>query len=346
MSVSNTITIDNALKLKSPIFVDVRSPGEFSGFYIPGALNMPLLNDQQRHEIGIIHNNEGPVKARRAGLKYIADKLPGLIDSFVELAESGDLVVYCSRGGMRSQSISTLLELIKIRHRRLQGGYKAYRRYVIDYLDAYPQNQLVVLHGLTGVGKTQILKELSRNSVPVIDIEELANHRGSAFGNVGLGDQPSQKMFDSMLFNQLRKYQDSKYIIVECESRRTGKLNLPDRFFKAMKNGHHLLVYTTVQTRTKRIVAEYGPQIIDIAELKNSIVKLKKNLGRAKTEYLLTCLADNNIEQLVETLLASYYDPLYGYSSKPDRKFTSSFCSDNIVQAAHEIQVWCKENIH
>ena len=334
------ITIEEALNIKNKLFIDVRSPSEYAEFHIPNSINIPILNDRERHEIGIIHKIDGPVKARRAGLSFVTPKLNNIVDELIKLSDKHFIILYCARGGMRSQSVSHILELVKVPHRLVSGGYKSYRKHILNYLNEYPKNNVVVLHGLTGVGKTLILNELQKTA-PVIDIEALANHRGSAFGSVGLGNQPSQKMFESLLFNELVRLQDEPYIIVECESRRTGRLNLPNQMFEQMKNGTHIHTYTTVEKRIERIIAEYGPDIIKIDELANSISKLNRSLGKEKVDYLLDCLKSNKVEELVRILLVDYYDPLYGYSNSSDNRYQFNISADNIKEAASGIQQWC-----
>ncbi|QOR36455.1 tRNA 2-selenouridine(34) synthase MnmH [Clostridium sp. 'deep sea'] len=336
------ITIEEVLKIDNKLFIDVRSPSEYAQFHIPNSVNIPILNDQERHEIGLVHKNKGPVIARRAGLAYVTPKLMNIVNQLIELSERHTLILYCARGGMRSQSLSSVLQLVKVPHKLLMGGYKAYRKKVSDYLTLFPTNEIVVLHGLTGVGKTLILNELKKNA-PVIDIEALANHRGSAFGSVGLGNQPTQKMFDSRLFDELLRLQNEPYIIVECESRRTGKINLPNKFFTKMKEGTHIHAYTTVEKRIERIIDEYGPSIIKVDELAKSISKLNRNLGNEKVNYLLNCLNNNQIAELVRILLVDYYDPLYGYSNSSDNRYKFNVSADNIIKAAASIKLWCEE---
>ncbi len=342
---NNIINVTDALKSKNSILVDVRTPKEFTEFHIPGAINIPMMSNEERHQIGIVHKEQGSVAARRQGFRLIAANLPTIVDAFIEISQQGLPIIYCARGGMRSQSISQLLSLVKVKHLLMQGGYKAYRRLVVDTLDQMTDQKIVVLHGLTGVGKTLILHELIELGEPVIDIERLANHRGSAFGSVGLGHQPSQKMFESWLYQEIEKHRDSDYLIVECESRRTGRLNLPNRFFDLMQAGSHILAYASLTDRIDRIKCEYGSQKIDREELASAINRLGSKLGRLKVDYMLEQLQSNKLEPIIEILLVDYYDPLYGYSDQPDDQYQASFDADDITQAARAIQEWCNTHV-
>jgi len=195
-------------RLRDPLIIDVRSPCEHISEYIPGSVNVPLLSNDERAEVGTIYKNEGQVIARRHALRLISPKIPDLIDQMLEIRRSGQpMVVHCWRGGLRSEAVASFLSVIGVDCWRLTGGYKAWRQQVLaDFAAGQYDFIPVVLDGLTGVGKTKILAELSRLGNSVLNLEALANHRGSVFGGMGLSAQPTQKNYDAVLWLELRKF--------------------------------------------------------------------------------------------------------------------------------------------
>lgn len=305
----------------------MRSPSEFANGAIPGAVNVPLLDDIERSEVGTIYKQTGPEEAKQQGLAIVSAKLPALVGSIRDHHKSGRaVIVYCWRGGMRSKSVVGILEIMGIPAYQLLGGYKAYRRYVLESLETFElKPPVVTLCGSTGVGKTTLLALLREQSVPVIDLEKLANHRGSVFGSVGLGKPATAQNFDALILQELIRYNDAPYILVECESKRIGNVYTPEALFAAMKKGPKILAYADIEIRVTRLIDEY----LDVYnsrrnEIHASILALSKRLGTAKTERLLAAFAAGEVRDVVRTLLIDYYDPLYGYekSAPSDYAFT------------------------
>lgn len=339
------ITIEKALQLEQPIFVDMRSPGEYNEAHIPTAVNVPLFSDKEREHIGKVYHSQGQAAARFLGLKYVSPRLPDLVKQLQELAGKGQLVVYCWRGGMRSRSICSVLELLQVPYLRLAGGYKAFRKHVVETLEQPPRQQVVVLRGLTGVGKTGVLKRLRQLGEPAIDIEGLASHRGSVFGHIGLARQPSQKMFENLLFWELHTLRSFPYVLVECESRRTGRVMLPKPFFEAMQLGPQILLYDKLENRTQRLIAEYTEMQLDeekIQQLTQAILRLKQRLGGKLVRQLVDYLQRGELEAVVESLLTDYYDPLYGYEDHPCDKYDLCVCTQDMNAAVAAIADWCR----
>ena len=222
------IDIEEAVKMSAAIIVDVRSEGEYKEATIPGAINLPLLDNIQRALVGIAYKEQGPEAARRLGLEIIGPNLGRYVESFRRLDPGKGIILFCWRGGLRSKFVAELLDTMGLQVHRLKGGYKSYRRFVNDYLgrDTLPQ-QAIVLHGLTGVGKTEVLVQLRQAGLPVLDLEGLAQHRGSVYGKIGLPPSPSQKMFEALIVQELMQAEQAGVFVVECESRRLGKLLLP-----------------------------------------------------------------------------------------------------------------------
>lgn len=318
-----TIGIQEALDMGLD-FVDVRSPKEFSEDTVPGAVNIPLLDNEEREKVGITYKEEGSHQAKLLGLQLVAASLPSIVE---EISKVSKPVVFCWRGGLRSGSVLTLLDIMGIEAYGLEGGYKSYRQYVLDYLesDEIKSRKFIMLHGLTGVGKTEILKELRAMGENVIDFEGLANHRGSVFGSFGLDPQPSQKAFESSIFNVLRKGKKDKPFYVECESRRVGRLLIPKRLFECIQEAEPVLVYDSIEGRVKRILKEYMAGAgIGLKDFEEAARHLKDRLGWRKVEELLTLFRQGEYSRVVEYLLLNYYDPLYGYPDKPCGEFVFS----------------------
>ena len=320
------IAIEQALGLPRSILIDTRSPAEYEQGHIPGAVNVPLLENDERAIVGTLYKQIGPEPAKRKGLEIVSGKLADMVERIGDLTSAdpnASLVVYCWRGGMRSKSLLTILELMGIHGAQLQGGYKAYRRYVQDALATFSlQPQLFVLCGSTGVGKTTLLQKLAERGLPVIDLEGLANHRGSAFGHVGLGKPTTAQNFDAVLLQTLTDLNKKPLLFIECESKRVGNVYLPDPLHSAMQSARKVLVQASRQTRARRLIEEYTDSVGDNSpEIVASIASLGKKLGKKRISQLLSDYAAGNLLSVTETLLEGYYDPLYGYETATAEQF-------------------------
>ncbi len=218
--------------------VDVRTPSEFAKGHIPGAVNIPLFSDEDRARIGTTYKQENPEQAFDLGLELLGPKLAQLVRQFRESAAEDELVVHCWRGGMRSQSVASLLQMSGMKVSFLSGGYKAYRQWVTGTL-AKPC-RLLVLGGYTGSGKTMLLHRLREAGEQVIDLEGLAKHKGSAFGNLDDHEQPSNEQFENALAGQLQQIDPERIVWVEDESRMVGRVFLRDEWFGQMQQAHRL----------------------------------------------------------------------------------------------------------
>ncbi len=293
--------------------VDVRSPAEFKAASIPGAVNIPLFSDEERAAVGTVYRQEGPQAAKMVGLALVSPKLPRLVEKTLSGAGHREILLYCWRGGMRSNSLAAVLEALACPVRRLTGGYKAFRRLVVRGLTGYSLNVPVfVLNGLTGVGKTMVIRTLAERGVPALDLEEMAGHRGSVFGGFGLGPPHTQKDFEALLFLELWKHRAARYLVVEGEGRRIGPVVLPDFLFAAMLGGPRILLEASLEVRVERILTEYRSTTAEqVKELTTAVSSLRNRLGEEKCAGLLEIIGAGRYAEAARELCTGYYDLLY-----------------------------------
>lgn len=330
MLTNQPITLEKALEeqRRGALLIDVRTPAEFAEATIPGAVNIPIFSNEERARVGTVFKQQGKKDARRLGVELVSPRIPELIRQ-VEAAQeghSGPVVVFCWRGGMRSLSITSFLNLAGIPARQLEGGHKAFRRMVVDYFENHQWQPVYVLRGLTGVGKTRVLHDLQQRDYPVIDLEGLANHRGSAFGALGLEPQPSQKMFEARLWKLLDRLGDSPYLLTEGESLHIGRILVPKRFHQAMQVQESLWLNASLETRTRIILEEY-PALDQLRDqFTRPLNSLKERLGKAVLEEFNQLLESGQWDTLVRELMVRYYDPLYMHTL-PEQRF--DICLDD-----------------
>ena len=295
------------------LLVDVRSPAEYAEATVPGALNVPIFSNEERAMVGTLYRQRGKKAARKLGVELVAPKIPALLEQ-IEGAwreSSGPVIVFCWRGGMRSLAMTSFLNLAGIPARQLIGGHKGFRRQVVDFFAQAEWPPIYVLRGLTGVGKTRVLHELARRNYPVVDLEGLANHRGSAFGALGLDLQPSQKMFEALLWDRLDQLQGSSFLVTEGESLHIGRLVVPKTFHRAMQLQTSLWLTASLAARTRIILEEYPARDQMREQFEKPLSLLKERLGKKEVERLCGLLHEGQWEQLVHELMVHYYDPLY-----------------------------------
>ncbi|MBS4539904.1 tRNA 2-selenouridine(34) synthase MnmH [Clostridium sp. D2Q-11] len=299
------------------VYIDVRSPKEYNEDTIPGAINIPILDNKEREEIGYTYKHISKDKAKRMGLEYASKKLVNFYDQIKEIINTNkNVVLFCYRGGMRSSSIAKILDIMNLPIYIIDGGYKEYRNFVINNLEKYGHKfKFIVLHGYTGVGKTKALVNLKNNNHAVLDLEKLAQNSGSVFGNIFYSN-PShgQKKFESLLLNKFMNFKD-EYIFVESESKRIGNSVMPDFLYENIQNGYHILLSTNISNRVDTIAYDYLSNKSDDSEqVISAIKKLKKKLGNDKIRNLEEEFRKNNYRYVIKELMIDYYDPLYEYS--------------------------------
>ncbi|HEY6505660.1 MAG TPA: tRNA 2-selenouridine(34) synthase MnmH [Chitinophagaceae bacterium] len=306
------ILIDRFLDLgkKFPV-LDVRSPGEYNHAHIPGAYNLPLFTDEERKVVGTTYKQESREAAIKIGLDYFGPKMRQMIEYVESLAGNGprQVLVHCWRGGMRSAGVAWLLDMYGFKVYTLAGGYKSYRNWVIEAF-TFPFS-FNILGGYTGSGKTYVLDELEKKGAAVINLEKLASHKGSAFGDIGMPGQPTQEMFENVLSHELRamvKDNPAAPIWLEDESQRIGHINLPHTLWNTMRQSSILFLSVPFEERLKHIVQEYGE--LDKEKMAKAIVRIQKRLGPLETKTALQMLEAGDVESCFRILL-TYYDKQY-----------------------------------
>ncbi|TJY43975.1 tRNA 2-selenouridine(34) synthase MnmH [Cohnella pontilimi] len=294
------------------VLIDVRSPSEFEESSIPGSINIPLFNDEERAEVGTIYKQVSAQAAKERGLEIVSAKLPDFIRTFAEIP--GRKAVFCWRGGMRSKTSATVLSLMDIHVYRLNGGYRAYRKWIMDSLENFHlRPKAVVLHGNTGTGKTLILRTLKERGLPVLDLEGMAGHRGSIFGQIGLKGN-NQKTFEALLLEELLLCQHSPYVLMEAESKRIGKVVLPDFLVRKKEAGHHLMLELPLDVRVQHILDDYRPEEHH-EECLAAFRHIKSRIHTPIAHEIEGCLMTARYDKAVKMLLEHYYDPRYAFST-------------------------------
>jgi tRNA 2-selenouridine synthase len=288
--------------------IDVRSPLEFLNGHIPGANNIPLFNDTERTVVGTLYKTSGRIAAILEGLKLTGPTMEHKLREALKIAVNGKLLVHCWRGGMRSEAMSWLFSQGDIETMMLEGGYKSYRHFVQDSLSE--KRKMIVLGGMTGSGKTHILNALKQNDQQVIDLERLANHKGSAFGSLGQPPQPTTEQFSNNLYAEWIKLKSDIPFWVEDESRNIGTVFIPDSFYFNMQDTRVIVLMMDIKTRLPRLMEEYSQFPLDT--LKASVMKISKRLGGDRTTDAIGAIEKGDIAKAIEISL-TYYDKAYTY---------------------------------
>lgn len=297
--------IDALFALNLPI-VDVRAPIEFEKGHIPGAINIPLLTNEDRHQVGLCYRQFGHHKAVELGLELVGPRLGLLAKLGREHSANNQLIVYCQRGGKRSQSMSWLWSQLGVQVYRLAGGYKRFRHWTGQTI--LDSRRVLLLAGGTGVGKTDVLLALAEAGESIVNLEGLANHKGSAFGAIGEAPQPTQSHFENRLAIALSKVKFGDVVWLEAESRRIGCCQIPDGLWQQMTKAPRIYLERDVTKRIERLCLDY--QEASIVELERALQGIRKRLGSETHLRALQSLQVNDRQGVVEQVL-SYYDRWY-----------------------------------
>lgn len=302
--------VQRLLSKQVPI-IDVRSEDEFSHGHIPGAINLPLLKNEQRVIIGTTYKNSGREAAVKKGFELVGPEFSDLISKAEQLAPTRQAMLYCWRGGMRSSIMAWLLNLAGFRVDLLKGGYKVYRTWAGEQFKI--RRNLVVIGGKTGTGKTELLSALQRHGEQTLDLESLASHKGSAFGGLGQKPQPTNEQFENEIALLLSAFSEKQRTWVENESHSIGSNIIPNGLFDQMRNAPVVEIRLDHETRRKRILNEYG--IFLKEDLAANTKKVAKRLGGLRLKEALLHLENNDLSAWADILI-HYYDETYNHSNK------------------------------
>nr|WP_262905006.1 tRNA 2-selenouridine(34) synthase MnmH [Hymenobacter pini] len=303
--------------------LDVRAPVEYAHGHIPGAVSFPLFTDEERARIGTAYKQINQDKAVLMGLDFFGPKMSQLVKQAQKLAPHKQVRVHCWRGGMRSGAVQWLLELAGFQVQLLDKGYKDYRRGVLATFDQ--PRPLWVLGGLTGSGKTDVLHALAAQGQPVLDLEGLAHHKGSAFGSIGMPTAPTQEQFENNLAAALQQLPVAQPAWVEDESRTIGGVHLPAVLYEQLQQAPLLVLEVPRAARVQKLAEEYGRH--DPAALAASILRIRKRLGGLATKEALAAIGEDDMEKMVSVVL-DYYDRTYlhGLGNRPLVKVAAPTC--------------------
>ncbi|OGX87200.1 tRNA 2-selenouridine(34) synthase MnmH [Hymenobacter glacialis] len=329
------LTLPEFQALPYPL-LDVRAPIEFAQGHVPGALNLPLFTDEERALIGTTYKQVSQDRAVHLGLEFFGPKMSAMVKQAQRLAQGKEVRLHCWRGGMRSGAVMWLLELGGFKVHLLDKGYKDFRREVLASFAA--PREWRVLGGLTGSGKTDVLHALAAapHAQPVLDLEGLANHKGSAFGAIGQPAQPTQEQFENNLAAAIAALPPNVPVWVEDESRQIGRLTIPPALFAQLRSAPRWVLEVPRAARVTKLAAEYGAE--DPIELAASIERIQKRLGGLATQQALAAVEAGDFPLMVELVL-DYYDKTYTYGlaqrpDEPDRTFVPVSSCDPAGNAA------------
>lgn len=338
-----SINIEEFLQMREQLPVmDVRSPGEFNHAHIPGAFSLPLFTDEERQVVGTTYKQKSRELAIKAGVEFFkmrpmieeAEKIM-LSNPIGQTGEKKAVIVHCWRGGMRSAAVSWLLNLYGFKVYLLSGGYKSFRKWALEQFEQHLPFQ--ILGGYTGSGKTLLLQELKNCGQQVLDLEQIACHKGSAFGSLGQPSQPTQEMFENLLSLKLHSFRRDECIWVEDESQRIGKLNIPHPMWKAMRDCPVFFIDIPFTERLEYIIKDYGG--FDKNKMIEAVLRIQKRLGPKETKDAIGFLLEGNTKAAF-TILLNYYDKLYSKAllnrNNAEEKINKLTCSnvDTIVNTS------------
>jgi tRNA 2-selenouridine synthase len=319
--------------------IDVRSPKEFAQGHIPGAVSIPLFDNDERAKVGTKYKHAGKDAAVLLGLELVGPKMADFVKSSKKIAKTGEVLVHCWRGGMRSGSFAWLLNTAGLKADTLQKGYKTYRQTVLDFFEK--PLQIMVLGGKTGSGKTEILYELEKLGEQIVDLEAVAHHKGSSYGSINEMPQPTSEQFENNLFAKMRKLDFSRRIWVEDESKSIGTVFVPNGLWHQMRETKVIFADIPKTERIKRLVKMYTD--CDIQLLEEATQRIEKRLGGMDFKNAMKALAQKDFETVADIAL-HYYDKayLYGLSKRNEKNiFTINFSEDNPAENARQILDFC-----
>lgn len=292
--------------------IDVRSPDEFAEDHVPGAINCPVLSNAERAEVGTLHATHSAFEAKKRGAALISRNIAAIVERFRDQPRDWAPLVYCWRGGQRSRSLAHVMNEIGWRAVQLEGGYRAYRRHVVDRLGSVPRTfSYRVICGVTGSGKSRLLAALAEAGAQTLDLEGLAKHRGSLLGDLPDAAQPTQKAFESLVLHRLQCLDPARPVYVESESKKIGRLQVPEALLAAMRDSSCVRVDLTPAQRIALLKEEYAHFLDDPALIATRLAPLAALHGKAVIERWAALATARDFDALVGALLTEHYDPTY-----------------------------------
>jgi tRNA 2-selenouridine synthase len=319
--------------------IDVRSPSEFALDRIPGAINLPVLNDAERAQVGTQYKQESSFDAKKTGAALVARNIAEHIENELHNhPKSWRPLIYCWRGGNRSAALAHVLRQIGWQAQTLDGGYKAYRRHVISDIAQLPARlQFRIVCGPTGSGKSRVLQQISVLGGQVLDLEDLALHRGSVLGSLPDQPQPAQKYFESSIWQKLRGFQANRPVFVEAESKKIGNLRVPELLIERMWRSSCLRIDVPMAARVAFLIQDYGHFLRNFEELKAKLGCLNSLHGTKTISSWLDLASQSQWQTLVAQLLVEHYDPSYQRSTKlhyPTLEGSPIFRAENLDEGS------------
>ena len=313
--ISPTLDLINCTSIDS--IIDVRSPSEFLDDHMPNAINLPVLDDVQRESIGTIHSQSSPFEAKRAGAALVAQNLSlHLQTTLADKDRNWRPLIYCWRGGHRSGAMAKIFSDIGWHTKVIEGGYKAYRKTVLDGLDQLPQQfQLVLLSGATGTAKPHILRAAAAMGSQVIDLEKLANHRGSLLGSEPGIPQPAQRLFESRLVSCFNSFDPMRPVYIEAESNKIGQIHIPSTLWAFMRKARRVTITAPLSARVAFLQRDYNHIIENDDNLMKLLSGLRRRYSKEIFESWQTDIRDRNWDGFVTSILKTHYDPSYARST-------------------------------
>lgn len=317
--------------------IDVRSPSEFDEDHVPGAMSLPVLTDEERAQVGHTYKQVSRFEARRMGAAFVARNIAHHIEtSLANRPADFAPLIYCWRGGMRSNAMALIFNQIGWQARTLEGGYKTYRRHVQE--DLYEGDlpfRFILLDGNTGTAKTAIINKLQDNGLQAIDLESLAEHRGSIFGGFGLGEQPSQKLFESRLWKALAGCDPKQPVFLEAESNKIGLRVIPPALWTAMSGSPSIEISAPVSVRAQHLVRTYPELLENETRLNECLEQLKSFVGKPMIDRWRDLARKDAFEALASELMEHHYDVTYQLSrSQADRKAMATLEASSLDESA------------
>jgi tRNA 2-selenouridine synthase len=311
--------------------IDTRSPAEYAEDHVPGAINLPVLDNAERARIGTLHKQASAFDAKKAGAALVSRNIARHLEShFVDKPKGYRPLIYCWRGGNRSGAMTTVLRAIGWQAAQLEGGYKAYRRHVIDELARLPTLfGFRVVCGPTGVGKSRFLRALRQVGAQVLDLEDLAAHMGSVLGAYPDRPQPTQKGFETVVWNELRRFDPARPVFVESESKKIGNLQTPEALLGRMRESACLNLKADIPVRVEILRGEYAHFLANPAALGHKLDCLLEIQGHARIEAWKALAHAGQWDELVAELLTQHYDPAYTRSL--GRNFTQAINAESLT---------------